>query len=321
MVTTAHRPGSRSTDAAPDVVTSEEAGPAPGPAPVRPGPAYLRTALTPRMIVLLLLLLGAAAVCARLGVWQLDRAQERGRAAEVAEASAREGTPPVPLAEVLAPQQPVTGEMVGRHVTVTGTYEDDELLVVGRELDGRTGFLVLTPLRVTDAGAGEAVSDGGAGEAVSDGGASPAVLPVVRGWVESPEAAAALTPAPGGTVTVAGFLQGGEAVGEGGLPAGQVDAISTGSLANRWDGPIYSGYLVLRTSDPAQDDGLGLLPAPSLPGGGLNLQNLAYALQWWIFGGFAVLLWARLVRDEARAAAEEDGMTPDDPADVDGDRA
>nr|BFF18892.1 hypothetical protein GCM10025730_24130 [Promicromonospora thailandica] len=41
------------------------------------------------------------------------------------------------------------------------------------------------------------------------------------------------------------------------------------------------------------------LPRPTIDGGtGANLQNIFYALQWWVFGGFAVLLWVRLVRDE-----------------------
>jgi hypothetical protein len=28
-----------------------------------------------------------------------------------------------------------------------------------------------------------------------------------------------------------------------------------------------------------------------------NLQNFGYALQWWAFSGFVVLMWARIVRD------------------------
>ena len=48
-----------------------------------------------------------------------------------------------------------------------------------------------------------------------------------------------------------------------------------------------------------------LLDPPTKPGSGLNIQNLAYAAQWWIFGAFAVLLWLRLVRDEARGSGAE----------------
>ena len=38
----------------------------------------------------------------------------------------------------------------------------------------------------------------------------------------------------------------------------------------------------------------------SLPGPSTftSLQNLLYAVQWWLFGGFAVFLWQRWVRDE-----------------------
>ena len=92
------------------------------------------------------------------------------------------------------------------------------------------------------------------------------------------------------------------------VPVGQVGAVSPAELVNLWGGPVYTGYLVL-----AQPSGPGVevLRPPSLPGGGLDLQNLAYALQWWIFGGFAVALWARFVRDEARAVAEyDDGADP-----------
>ena len=46
------------------------------------------------------------------------------------------------------------------------------------------------------------------------------------------------------------------------------------------------------------------------PGAGLNIQNLAYAAQWWIFGAFAVLLWLRLVRDEARGSGPERDVSP-----------
>lgn len=272
----------------PEVVstTAEQGAESPRPGPAQP-PLYLRTARSPRMLVLLVLLLGAAAVCARLGVWQLDRAELRGEAAARAEQAELMGAPPAPLADVLAPQSPFSGDLVGQKVEVTGAFEDDPLLVAGRALDGRTGYLLLHPLRV-DVAPGDAP-----------------VLPVVRGWVESPEVAAGLEPAPSGTVDLVGYLQAGEAAGQEQLPEGQVDAISSAELVNRWEGPIYSGYLVLAEIEPAQDPAIGLLPPPTAPGGGLNVQNLAYALQWWIFGGFAVFVWARLVRDEARAEVEQ----------------
>jgi hypothetical protein len=55
---------------------------------------------------------------------------------------------------------------------------------------------------------------------------------------------------------------------------------------------------VLTSSQPAQPATLELLPPPTRSGTGLNIQNLGYAAQWFVFGGFAVFLWVRLLKDE-----------------------
>ncbi len=228
------------------------------------------------MIVLLVILLAAAAVCARLGVWQLDRAVQRGEVAAAAAAAEAATADPEPIETVLAPQTGFPSALVAHAVTARGTFEDGQLLVPGRVLDGVEGVLVLSPFRVATTGA---------------------VLPVVRGWVPSLEEAAGLA-APSGPVELTGWLQVGEAAGTGAAPSGQIDAISPAELVNLWSGPIYSGYLVLTDSSPAQEGPLEVLDPPrTSSSGGLNLQNLSYALQWWLFGGFAVLLWARMVRD------------------------
>lgn len=248
----------------------------------RPPTTMLRAAVRPRMLVLLVLLLAAAALCARLGAWQLDRAQVHGAAAAERHTAELVAAPAVPIDDVLVPQTTFTGELVGRKVAVTGTYDaDGQLLVTGRAHDGTTGLLVLTPLTTTDG----------------------AVLPVVRGWVATPADADA---PPAGNVDVTGYLQASEQAGTG-VADGQTDAISSAELLNSWGGPIYTGYLVVSSSDPAQSDSVALLDPPTKPGAGLNIQNLAYAAQWWIFGAFAVLLWLRLVRDEARGSRASDG--------------
>jgi cytochrome oxidase assembly protein ShyY1 len=246
----------------------------------RPQTTLLRAAVRPRMIVLLVVFLAAAAVCARLGAWQLDRAQVRGAKAEDRHVAELVAAAPVPLADVLTPQTSFRGDMVSRKVTVTGTYDASGQLLVGdRAHDGVTGYLVVTPLR----------DDGGA------------VLPVVRGWVATPSDADV---PPAGSVTLVGYLQASEQAGDG-VHDGRADAVSSAELLNVWGGPIYTGYLVVATSDPAQSDDLAILDPPRKPGAGLNLQNLAYAAQWWLFGGFAVLLWLRLVRDEAAGGRPE----------------
>lgn len=34
---------------------------------------------------------------------------------------------------------------------------------------------------------------------------------------------------------------------------------------------------------------------------GFSLQNFGYALQWWAFSGFGLLLWCKVLRDQARS--------------------
>jgi cytochrome oxidase assembly protein ShyY1 len=253
---------------------------------------FFQVARQPRMIGLLLVFVLAAFVCGRLGAWQLDRAYERAELAAQQEAAEAAAVGPSWLGDVLVPQESFPGELVGREVRVAGAFEPaDSLLVPGRVLDGRTGYLVLTPFRVSDDG-----TDGASWADLS----GPPVLAVVQGWVESPADAGALI-LPEGEVTLTGWLQMGESTsGSAAVVDGRTEQIALSALVNEWGGPIYTGYLVA-TQGPGspEDGGVAALPRPTIDGGsGANLQNVFYALQWWVFGGFAVLLWIRLVRDE-----------------------
>ncbi|MFD2026469.1 SURF1 family protein [Promicromonospora aerolata] len=253
---------------------------------------FVQVARQPRMIGLLLVFVLAALVCGRLGAWQLDRAYERAELAAQQEAAEAAAEGPSWLGEVLAPQESFPGELVGREVQVSGEFEPSgSLLVPGRALEGHTGYLVLAPFRVSDDGAG--------GDSWADLSGAP-VLAVVQGWVAAPADAAALT-LPKGEVTLTGWLQAGEATsGSAAVVDGRTDQIALSALVNEWGGPIYAGYLVA-TEGPGSPEsgGVAALPRPTIDGGsGANLQNVFYALQWWVFGGFAVLLWIRLVRDE-----------------------
>ena len=258
--------------------------------------SFWRVAATPRMVGLLLAFLAAAAVCGALGAWQLDRAHERARLAAAQEQAEVEAGGPQPLDAVLRPQEAFPGTAVGRAVTVRGTYDiAGQLYVPGRIIDGHDGYLVLTGLRVSDDGSG------GASWAELSG---PPVLPVVRGWSPTIEQARAAVP-PSGTVSLTAYLQAAEAAGDVPTADGTIQMISSAQLLGAWGGPIYSGYAVVATSDPAQAGDLTPLPRPTIEGGdGLNLQNLFYALEWWIFAGFAVALWLRMVRDEAHGGKD-----------------
>jgi cytochrome oxidase assembly protein ShyY1 len=229
------------------------------------------------MLGMLALFLAAAVVCGLLGAWQLDRARSRGQSALQARQAQLAASAPVPLDSVLAPQTAFPGELVGRKVSVTGSYEPTgQLVVTGRSLNGVTGELVLTGLRV------------GTGDGA-------AVMPVVRGWVA---AGTAPDEPPAGPVSLVGYLQAGESTGSG-VAGARTDAISPAELLHVWTGPIWTGYLVLASSDPPQGAGTQLLGPPTPTAAGPNLQNLLYAAEWFVFGGFAVFLWWRAVLDEA----------------------
>jgi surfeit locus 1 family protein len=106
-----------------------------------------------------------AAVCVRLGVWQLDRlAQRRARNAEIA---ARLALPPLDLAGGTGSTGIPADSARGRRVSAQGVYDfPRERVWPGRSFDGTPGVALVTPLRLS----------GGA-----------AVL-VDRGWVPSPDA-------------------------------------------------------------------------------------------------------------------------------------
>jgi hypothetical protein len=78
------------------------------------------------------------------------------------------------------------------------------------------------------------------------------------------------------------------------------------------DQDLYGAYVVARATLPSDADAgvvaadLDQLPAASRFTG---LRNILYAIEWWVFAGFAVFLWWRLVRDvwireRATASAE-----------------
>lgn len=237
----------------------------------------LRTALTPRFLGLLALVLVVGAAFVQLGRWQLGVAENSGQLAALERART---TAPVPLTDVLQPHSDFPGELSTRPVTVRGHYTDGQLLVPERRLDGRTGAWVLTPFVVDDGGA---------------------TLPIVRGFV--PDGADA-GPPPTGTLTLAGGLAPPESPSDVPAGPGEIGSVDTSVLVNTWPGDLYNAFLFLQREEPAPGTSLTRVPTP-VGSTGVNWRNAAYAVQWWVFAAFALWLWWRMVREQHERSTRE----------------
>ncbi|MER5518486.1 SURF1 family protein [Streptomyces sp. NPDC002763] len=252
-----------------------------------------RFLLTPRWWGINVFVLLAIPFCVFMGSWQLSRFESRVEAHRSAdrqvEAARTEAARP--LADLL----PVDQSTSGKRATVSGRYAK-QLLVPDRQLDGRNGFYVLTLLR-TDSGQ---------------------ALPVVRGWLPGKADADKAPAPPAGEVTVTGALQASETPGDngvnaqGGLPSGQTAAISAASLVNLVPYRVYDAWITLEKAD----SGMTAVPATAPDNSGLDLkafQNLGYTGEWFVFAGFVVFMWFRLLRREAEFARDAAlGLVPDE---------
>ncbi|WP_432477886.1 SURF1 family protein [Nocardioides sp. GXQ0305] len=237
-----------------------------------------------------LLVLVLVAVAVWLGSWQWDAWQARR------DAEARDLTrvAPVPLAEVMGPDDPFPGDRVGQPVVLEGTWRDDGTVYVARG----DGYWVVTPLDVGPGGA---------------------ALPVVRGVSVEPSA-----PPVDGDAELVGWLQPPEGTGETDPdPSDDVlPQLRVADLVQRVDVDLYGGYAIV-ADEVAEGDGpvgeravnpgtRGLAQAlpQQLPESGrfTAARNLFYALEWWLFGGFAVFVWVRYLLDER--GSESDHPTP-----------
>jgi hypothetical protein len=76
----------------------------------------------------------------------------------------------------------------------------------------------------------------------------------------------------------------------------------------------YDLYPAWITLDKA-DSGMKAVPATAPPGSGLDLkafQNLGYTGEWFVFAGFVVFMWFRLLRREVEYARDAElGLVPE----------
>jgi surfeit locus 1 family protein len=232
--------------------------------------------MTRRIAIVGLMLL--AAVCVRLGFWQLERLGER-RAVNQAALAAR-AKPALDLGVSAAR----TGEdLSDRWVEARGVYDrEHEIVLRGEAFQGAPGVLLVTPLRLA--------------------GSDTAVL-VLRGFVPAPDAVRANTDSlvEPGPVRVQGLATRIESGG--GQPlehAGRTTwaRLDLDALRARLPYPLLP-VAVRQTPDSSLPRLPRRLPPPEFNDG----PHLNYAIQWFLFAGMAVA-FAVLVVGRTRSARE-----------------
>jgi cytochrome oxidase assembly protein ShyY1 len=110
-------------------------------------------------------------------------------------------------------------------------------------------------------------------------------------------------------VTVQGVLQPDEPPAQTSAPDdGRLASLDVADLVNRWGAPIYNGFVVLTSQRPDVQGGgpqPELVPPPQPVPHGIAWRNAAYAVQWWVFAGFVLVMWWKMVQQAARDEAAD----------------
>jgi cytochrome oxidase assembly protein ShyY1 len=246
--------------------------------------------LEPRRLLLIVASLVIAGVCVRLGIWQLDRLdQRRTRNAAVERGLA---LPARPIDQLIpAASDAAVDALAYRRAEATGRFAvEHEVVLYGRTLDGAAGNHLLTPLVMPD------------GRAVI----------IDRGWVpieeDTPPVASAAPPA--GSVTVTGVLippEPSDAEPATRTPA-TVPSVDLRQLGAGLREPLVPLYLLLLEQRPAQS---GPLPRPAPLPAPDEGPHLSYAFQWFAFAAIALGGGAVLLRVDLRRRSPTRADAPD----------
>jgi surfeit locus 1 family protein len=242
----------------------------------------IATNLRRRIVVLLAALVGVA-VTARLGLWQLDRAQQKQEMQSTLDA--RRALPPLQGRD-LENDPARAAAQHHRQVRLQGRWLAERTLFLdNRPMQGRVGFIVITPLALDGAGH----------------------VAVQRGWVARdalertrlPE-----VPTPHGMVTIEGSVAA--------PPSRLFDfegSATAGPIRQNLDLDDYAretGLALLPVSilqaDDSQHRGDGLLRHWPLPAAGVH-KNYGYAVQWFALAALitGLYVWFQLIRPRLRA--------------------
>lgn len=238
-------------------------------------------ALTGRALIVLLATLAGVTLTARLGVWQLDRASQK--AALQAAWDERRALPPL-ASNALAHDGAAAAEQMHRAVRLEGRWLAAHTVYLdNRQMNGRAGFYVITPLQLDD---------------------GSAVL-VQRGWQPRDQldrSRVVEPPTPAGPVRLLGRI----------APSPsrlyEFDGAAPGRIRQNIDLADYAREtaLSLRPFTVVQADGAeaaddGLLRQWPQPAAGLH-KNYGYAFQWFALATLilGLYVWFQLLRPRRR---------------------
>lgn len=201
-----------------------------------------------------------------LGLWQMRVFEDK----ENESAAARAGQPAVPLLDFVSADGTV-GDIYGKPASVTGHYLPAQQARIRAE-DGTVR--VLTAFQVADG----------------------RVLPVVRGVL--PAGATTIPEPPAGELTQSGvFLPSEEGSGQNDTGT-ELGTVRLPVLAQFWPQQLLPGFITLPAAESAAQ---GLATAVvALPSGSGSIQNIGYALQWWVFAAFGAFMTVRFIRALSR---------------------
>jgi len=219
----------------------------------------------------------SAALTARLGWWQLDRAAQKNQLQEAMDS--RRALPPLALAD-LAADAPAAAAQHHRAIVLQGLWAADRTVYLeNRQMKGVPGFFAVTPLRLDD---------------------GTAVL-VQRGWLPRDQAdrtRIVAAPPPAGRVQVRGLIA---------PPPGRLyefDAAASGAIRQNLDLNAFAretGLSLRPLSVQQQDDTTqasdGLMRQWSAPASGVH-KHYGYAFQWFALSALilGLYVWFQLIR-------------------------
>ncbi|MFQ5524408.1 MAG: SURF1 family protein [Acidimicrobiia bacterium] len=241
-----------------------------------------RKLLRPGLLVVHLLVVVLAVVFVRLGLWQLDRLEERRLVNTVGEQ--RYSAEPVALGSLLSGADGDLDSLLYRRAVLTGRFDPaNEMLIRSQVYRGTAGFHVITPL----------VGEDGTAVLVNRG-----WVPLILDQVPVSEAAP-----PEGTVTVEGWVrltQERQALGPVDPPEGRLTALSRVDIAriqNQVPYELAPVYLVL-IGEQGNEIPVPLKP-PTFDDDG---PHLGYAIQWFSFALIGVIGYGFLLRRRLSAS-------------------